>query len=255
MLYSYLSLKVSINIMSYQFSLYILQQFISRLLYMKVYLYSPLFVLFILLSGIIAGLNPCTVSILPLLWSDLALNDKRYIEGLIFVFGLLSMESFIGCLVSIIGYRYYIVSITLPVLSSIFLIFIGLFLLRIVSFNIQSFLFNSNVSYLSNIYLKNFVLGTIFGINTLPCNLPIFLTVFSILLDFNNFVLLLLYSLIYIVGYILPLLFAYLLSQKIKSFKWFKIFIFSKLYVLLGGSYFLSSGVFEFLKVCFYSLY
>lgn len=239
--------------MQYQYSLYILQQLTSRLLYTKIYFYSPWFILFILLSGLISGLNPCLISMLPIMSSYLFIDQQTPLNSSIFLLGLLSSELVVGSILSIFGYHYYILSIALPLFSSFLSILLALIILQIVFFNVSLSVFNSNEFLISNIYIKNFIFGCVFAINTLPCTLPILLTVLAILLKFNNPITVLFYTLLYVLGYIVPLFSVYILLNQIKSLQLFRIFSLGKWYILLGGSVILSSGVFRCLKIFFYS--
>lgn len=246
---------MKLDIINYQFSLYILHQLVNWFLYMKLYFQSPLFICFILFSGIVAGLNPCIISMLPLILSYSNRDNRGLMSYSFFIFGVLSVELISGCIVSIIGYRYYIFSITLPLLSAVLLIFLGLMMLRVLPSSIWNTIsFSSRLFYISNIHLRYFLIGVLLTINTLTCTLPIVLTVFNLLLAINNSLTIILYSIIYTFGYICPVLFFCAVIEYVIDVRFFKVFIISKWYTLLGGSFILTSNVFKFLRLMFYSL-
>lgn len=236
---------------NYQFSLYIFQQFISRLLYIKLYFRNPLFILFIGLSGIITGLSPCIVSIFPMLLVYLGLYDSKQMNQVFFLLGLIMTQLIILCIVSMVGYRYYTLSIVLPLLSSILYILIGLIILQIFSINIIKV--NLELSFISNISMRNIVFGGLLALNTLPCVIPIVLTVFNIVFTSDNYVVVFLYSIVYLFGYTCPILLLSFIVRQFKSSQLFKFFVVNNLYRLLGGFFMLSSGVFKLLKMIFYN--
>ena len=240
--------------MNYQVSIYLMQQLLSRLLYNKLFIYSPLFFLFILFSGIITSLNPCIISTLPIILTEFNSNHRWFLSSFFFFLGLLSVNLLLGFILLVMGYQYYLITTTLPLVSAVFSILISLFILQILSLD---FSFNQekiSFVYFSNIYIKNFGLGVLVSINIVPCTLPIICTIFNLLLAINNMMFLSLYSLVYILGFILPFLFFYFFIQQVQQIKVFKIFTINRFYSLLGGSFLLSSGVYKLLKVLFYNL-
>lgn len=239
---------MAIDIVNYQFSLYIFQQLVSRLLYIKLYFQSPLFILFIWLSGVITGLSPCIVSTLPLLLLYLGLYNEKKVNLVIFLSGLIVTQLIIICIVSVIGYRYYVLSIALPLLSSVLYIVIGFIILQIFSLNLIRV--SGALSFKSN---KKIVFGSLFVLNTLPCVIPIILTVFNIILQSGNYITISLYIIVYLLGYICPILFLCFIMQQFDFNQVFNFFVINNLYKLLGGFFMLSSGVFKLLKIIFYN--
>lgn len=239
---------MAIDIVNYQFSLYIFQQLISRLLYIKLYFQSPLFILFIWLSGVITGLSPCIVSTLPILLLYLGLYDDKQVNMVVFLSGLIITQLIIISVVGMIGYRYYILSIALPLLSSVLYIVIGFTILQVFSLNIIRV--NRGFSLKSN---KKIVFGSLLVLNTLPCVVPIILTVFNIILQFSSYITIFLYIIVYLLGYICPILFLCFIIQQFNFSQVSKFFVINSLYKLLGGFFMLSSGVFKLLKIIFYN--
>lgn len=239
--------------MNYEFSLYIVHQLINRLLYMKLFFYSPFFILFVLFSGCLTAMNPCIVSMLPILSLYLDIDHEKGSNLFFILFGLLFTELFAGSIISAIGYYYYTFLKGLPLLLSFLYIVLGLSILQVFFFDLLKLSFSSNFFYISNLYLRNFLFGVLLAINTLPCTLPIFLTIFNLLLLSNNFMFLVVYSTLYILGYISPILLFYFLLQNIQNLSLGKMLNISKVYILLGGGFLLSSGLFKFLTIIFYN--
>ena len=242
---------MTIDIINYKFSLYIFQQLISRLLYMKLYFQSPLFILFIGLSGIITGFSPCIVSTLPTLLIYLGLYNGKQMNIVFFLLGLIITQAIIMCIFGIIGYRYYALSIALPILSSVLYIVVGFIILQI--FNVNITRVNLRLSFVSDVNIRNLVFGGLLALNTLPCVISIILTILNIILTSSNYVVIFLYSIVYLLGYICPILFLCFLIRQFRSSQAFKFFAINNLYKLLGGFFMLSSGVFKLLKIIFYS--
>lgn len=242
---------MTIDITNYQFSLYVFQQLTSRLLYMELYSQSPSFILFIWLSGIVTGFSPCIVSNLPMSLFYLGLYENKQVNIVIFVLGLIITQLIIMCIFAIIGYRYYTFSMALPLLSSIFYIIIGFVILQIFSLKIIGV--NLRWPSVSCTNIKNLVFGGLLALNTLPCVMPILLNVFNVLLTYDSYVVIFLYSIVYLLGYVCPILLLCFIVRQFKFSQVFKFFIINNLYKLLGGFFMLSFGVFKLLKIIFYN--
>ena len=232
--------------------IFFFQQFTNYMLNVKLYFASPLFIFFLSLSGIITGVNPCVISILPILFTTSNLNNPKPIDIVAFVFGLFVTQLVFCFIFFVIGYRYYIISATVPFLSAISYIIIGLVILQILYINLGVISLSFDLLNISNGIIKNYILGSLFTLNILPCVLPVMLTVVNVLFFIDNYVLLLGYSLIYCIGYISPIVFFYSIIQKMQTIQVFNVFITGKLYTILGGFFMLSLGVLKLLRILFY---
>lgn len=238
---------------NYQSSLYILQQLFNRLLYAKIYFYSPIFIFFVFFSGIVTSLNPCMISISPIILTYLNTNNENYLNILFFIIGLLSTEITLLYLASIIGYSYYFLSTVVPLISAILCIVIGLIFLQVLFINIEISVSNCKLFNFSNMHMKNFGLGILLGLNTATCTFPIMLTILNILLASKDSVMIFLYGLIYMLGYLITIILFYVLFKQMKDAEAFRVSILNRLSILLGGFFLISFGVFKILKVFFYN--
>lgn len=238
--------------MNYQSSFYVVQQLVSRLLYINFYSQQPFFIFSIFLSGILTGINPCIVSMFPILLTySNEIKDKNY-NFIFFILGILITQLSFGLFLSFFGYTYFTSLIIWPFLSAILYVFLGLVILQIFYINIRSFKWTFKIIDISNTNIKAFIFGGLFVISTIPCIFPILLTVLNILFTINNSFLLFVYSLFYFLGYICPIVLFYYIFQQVKKINIFPIFIFGKIYSRLGGFFLMSSGIFNLLRTIFY---
>lgn len=242
---------MNIQLIDYEFSLYMFQQLLNRLLYMNLYVYSPFFIFFVLLSGLITALNPCTVSIVPIIFTTINQDFVKKYYFISFFIGLLTVITILLFICSIIGYRYYIIVVSLPFFSSVFSMFIGLFLLKIFTFNISMSIPINNERLVFRIIIKNFFLGCLLAINILPCCIPMLLTLLNLLSSSNNYILISFYCLIYLLGYILPLCLFILIILRISFIKSIVIFSTINIYAYISGCLMLGWGILKFLEIVF----
>lgn len=227
------------------------QQLMSRLLYTQLYLKSPFFIFFVGFSGLITGINPCTISILPisLAYFNWHKNQKISLKSLLL--GIWITFIIILLVFSILGYRYYIVLIGLPFLSAFFAILLGFLILDIFSLKTNINIKLDKFFVLFQLNAQNFLLGSFLTVNTLPCVIPILLTLFTILSSANNYLLISFYISIYLFGYMLPLLVLVLVVLRLRYFQLYLVSFIFRFYKLISGCFMLSWGILKCLEIVF----
>jgi cytochrome c biogenesis protein CcdA len=122
------------------------------------------------------------------------------------LFGLVSTLIIVLLGFSVLGNKYYRVVNSLPLFAYFITIILGLLFLNIVQIKIDTSLFNNIIlNKFSNI-IKNFIFGCFLAVNTAPCSTPILLTLVFVLSFSSNYLLIVFYISIYLLGYILPII-------------------------------------------------
>lgn len=237
--------------MNYEFSLYIFQQLINRIIYQYLFNQKPLVVLFIFVSGLVTSLNPCVISMLPISFAYINSMRIRNHRGISFLLGCLLISVSFLFICFIIGYHYYHFFNVLPLLSATIAIYLGLLLLNISPFSIKMQQLDSSDISVFSLDLKSFFVGCFFTINIFSCSAPISFTIFTFVFASSNYILSVFYSLIYLLGYIFLLI---LLIFFVVYIRIFNIFCFSAIfdvYSLIGGCFMLHLGILKGLEIMF----
>nr|YP_009541634.1 cytochrome c biogenesis protein transmembrane region [Synarthrophyton chejuense]AYR05643.1 cytochrome c biogenesis protein transmembrane region [Synarthrophyton chejuense] len=239
---------MNIELIQLDLSFYNIQQFITRILYLNLYLQKPVFLIFIFLSGILTSLNPCMISMLPISFSYIGILDNNKTNTLSFFCGLLSSLMGFIILFSILNYKYHNVIIGLPVFSSIFTFILGLFILKILRLGeiVNSPIFFSN--YINNTYISNYLLGLFLGMNTSSCSIPIVLTLLLILSSSSNYILIYLYIIVYLLGYMFILLLLLFLIWRLRYMQKILFVFTSSIFVRFSGCIALILGLLRLLE-------
>ena len=242
---------MNIEAISNELSLYMLQQLLSRLLYTELYLKSPLFVFLIGFSGFISGINPCIISIatISLAYLNFYSGKKNYLISLSFGIFSILMLAILFC--SVFGYYYYIFLISLPFLSAVFAILLGLLILDILNFKIDENVVANRFFVFFKLNLHDFFIGCFLAISTLPCIVPIIIALFVVLSSANNYFLISFYICVYLFSYMLPLLVVFVVILRFRRLQLFILSLFFSLYKLMTGCFMLSWGILKCLEIIF----
>nr|YP_010728859.1 cytochrome c biogenesis protein transmembrane region [Lithothamnion corallioides]WEA76963.1 cytochrome c biogenesis protein transmembrane region [Lithothamnion corallioides] len=240
---------MSFELTQFELSLYAFQQFISRSLYINFYLKQPLFFLLLFLSGVFTVFNPCMFSMLPISLSYITSSDNKSINQFSFFLGLSSSSILFLVFFSILNYKYHSLFIVLPLISACIAVILGLYLLNILQ--VRPDINLPFISAMSNVYVRNYIWGFLLGINTSPCSTPILLTLLLVLSSSNDYLLIFFYMVIYLLGYMFPLLLFILLILQFR-FVNNKLFSFtSSIFTSLIGCTVLSFGILRLLEKIF----
>nr|AYR05947.1 cytochrome c biogenesis protein transmembrane region [Lithothamnion sp.] len=240
---------MSFEYRQFELSLYAFQHFISRSLYMNFYLKHPLFFLLLFLSGIFAALNPCMFSMLPISLSYISSSNNRVTDQSSFFLGLSSSSVLFLIFFTMLSYKYHSLFISLPWISSFITVVIGLYLLNIL--RLKSDLNLPASSVMSSVYFKNYLLGFFLGINTSSCSMPILLTLLLVLSSSSDYILISFYILIYLAGYIFPLLLLVFLILRFRVVDNKQFYFTSSTIMSLSGCTVLSLGILGLLEKIF----
>nr|YP_009295570.1 cytochrome c biogenesis protein transmembrane region [Mastocarpus papillatus]AOL58054.1 cytochrome c biogenesis protein transmembrane region [Mastocarpus papillatus] len=195
--------------------------------------------IFLFISGLLTSLNPCFISITPIIISYINDNQQKYI----FIIGLFSsMVSIISLSLVINTYNRRLLNI--PIFTSGLIIIIGLNLLEILNFNLlQVSLLNVKTN------ISNFLIGFIFGLSSFSCSTPVITGILLKIYNNGNIFLEIIYLLCYILGYIMSVII--LLETAIN---YSKIKVISQMWnsiMPISGSFILGMGIFSFLEYIF----
>lgn len=180
---------------------YYLEQYINKLIIHDLSKTTILIFILIFISGVFSSLNPCSISILPVAISYIN-NDikiKHNYRKEVFIAGTIS--SFILIIIFTSLFQAFILSI--PIIYSTFMICLGLSLLEIIQFNFMTF----NIKYRYSYLIKDYITGFIVGLNSSSCSTPILSTIIFWISQSKSTGLGIIYSICYLLGYTLPLLF------------------------------------------------
>lgn len=160
--------------------------------------------LFILLfiSGILTSMNPCMISVLPLTISYMNYQRNNYYRTSFFILGI--TNSFI--IIIIFTSLLQKISVSIPTISSIYMIIIGLSLLNIIAINFVPLKTNSIDSFPLQNIIKDYIIGLLIGLNSCSCSTPIAATVTFWISKSSFASLSVIYFFCYLLGYILPLI-------------------------------------------------
>nr|ARO91050.1 thiol:disulfide interchange protein [Flintiella sanguinaria] len=210
----------------------------------------------ILLTGIISGINPCTISIIPVYLNYL--NNKKYSPlysiGL-FTVGIATSITLIGTTSIVIGesskdYIYYLGSI-----SGLIIITMGLTTLGFFSFSLKLFKnkknTNKNTTYLKDKLSKAnpYLNGIIFGFTLSSCSTPTLVTTTLWIINTKKIIIGACFTFLYSIGYIIPILCLSLTLQNLHNQikKYFQSEFISilngSILITIGTTYFLSSFI------------
>nr|YP_009773976.1 cytochrome c biogenesis protein transmembrane region [Caulacanthus okamurae]QIZ74593.1 cytochrome c biogenesis protein transmembrane region [Caulacanthus okamurae] len=240
MIYKFLNL--------FEIKLYYLQQkiyalFSADLNHLTLYTLILLFV-----GGVLTSLNPCLISTLPLATSQIYDNSKAQKNTVIS--GLISSVIFIIFVFFFFSKYSNQLTIHLPLVSSILTIIIGLNILKILKLDITTNNLNIQISRIENKKLIfNWITGFTIGLSSTSCSTPVLISTTYWLSHSKNSLLIILYLLIYLTGYTMPLyIFIYI------SFNYNKMTMFSKVwnYIIPAiGSLIVGIGFFSLLEYIF----
>lgn len=235
-----------------EFYIYVLQQKLYGLLSIELAHIELLVIFIFFVGGCLTSFNPCFLSIFPIIISYISANNLKSLKRLFLILGFVSSLFFVLSIFFFFGYSYRSIIFSIPILSSIFIIFISLSLLEIIYLN-DSFITNIRkllgLNFRFFIEAEAYILGLFLGLSSFSCSTPILLTLLFWLSYKSSFVQALIYLLFYILGYILPLgilinITLYTDQIKIISLLW-------QYLIPFGGSILLSLGIFSFLEQIF----
>nr|QCI07813.1 Thiol:disulfide interchange protein [Pleonosporium borreri] len=189
---------------------YSFQNKLSYLLSINVYNFNLYILLFFFILGIVTSLNPCFISILPIMIAYINSSQNIKKNNLIFILGLMTTLLFTSILINLFNTKYIHYLYNIPIVSSIILCIISLNMLQILKlsgFNIGLLKIFNLVPNVNNDYIYRYFSGFLIGLSNLPCSSSIIFIVFFWLSHTNNFLYTSLYFISYILGYIVSLLF------------------------------------------------
>ncbi len=189
---------------------YSLQNKLYYLLSINVYNFNLYILLLFFILGIITSLNPCFLSILPIMIAYIKSSQNLKNSNLIFILGLITTLLFTSILINILNTKYMHYLYNIPILASIILLFVSLNMLQIINisgFNIGLFRIFNSLNNINNNYIYKYLSGCLIGLSNLPCSSSIIFIVFFWLSHINNFLYWFLYFMSYILGYTIALFF------------------------------------------------
>ena len=241
-------LSISLIYTQYEILSYYYQQQICNIVNLNTSGHGILSYLFIFISGLITSLNPCFLSILPVSLSYLNIKNVKKTNKFSFTLGIFT--SFIFLLVSthLISYRYHSILSSIPIISSIIIITLGLNFLQIIDLSIFSFsiLDRINPKITSINLFQDYLVGLFCSLTTLPCSTPIILTVLFWLSHADSFFSSMIYLVIYLSGSFISIF--TLITFTYNSFTKFVLFRFWNILLPLSGSVILFNGILSLLQ-------
>ena len=227
---------------------YYLEQYISNLLSLELSKLTPITLLILVISGLFTSLNPCFISLIPLGISSISNKKNNFNQNFLFIFGLICSLFILIIGTYYISYKYFWIIKALPTISSILIVILGLYLLKIVNIYILPIQIQ-NLIKTKNSSLRNILIGSIVGLTSTPCNTPILTTIVLWISSTSSFLIGLIYIGFYLIGIIIPLIAILFLINRYKSFNLFnRIWYY---YIEFSGSIVLGIGILSFLSKTF----
>ena len=224
---------------------YYLDQYISRLLSLEINKLTPITLFIIIISGFFTSFNPCFISLIPLSISSVSTTTNNFNKTFFFILGLIISLFVVITTTYYISYKYFWIIKTLPIISSILIIILGLYSLKIINIYILPKQLQ-NLIETNNNNSANMFIGSIIGLTSTPCSTPILATILLWISSTSNFLTGFIYIVFYLVGIIIPLIVILFLINTYKSVNLFnKIWYY---YVEFSGSILLGIGILSLLN-------
>nr|AOM64589.1 cytochrome c biogenesis protein transmembrane region [Riquetophycus sp.] len=247
------------NIWNYiNISLYCLEQYINSVITNDIKHFTISTFILLLISGIITSINPCSISILPLAMSYISSHNKvnntyKYRQYSII---LGTTSSFIIMLIlSCLFNTYYTkLSAIIPIMTSCYMIIIGLNLLSIIDLNFDFLKLRiKNLQFISynysDIIIRDYIIGCLIGLNSSSCSTPVLAITMFWILHSQSITLGIIYIICYSLGYIIPMLIVIEFTTKYTNMV--NINVIWNYIMPLGGCFILGLGVFSLLNLTF----
>nr|YP_009293930.1 cytochrome c biogenesis protein transmembrane region [Ahnfeltia plicata]AOM65618.1 cytochrome c biogenesis protein transmembrane region [Ahnfeltia plicata] len=203
---------MQLNTLMPELKLYFLEQNINEFLYGHAGNITPFLIILIFLGGILTSFNPCFLATITLSVSYIKAQQDRKIRQIAFIAGLLSSLISIILLTSLFREKYSSLVLVLPVISSLFTIFIGLNLLQIIRIDGLEVNFEEVQGLRIDHRAQDYLIGFALGLSLSPCSTPILMTLLFWFSNTKNIILGCFYIIIYLMGYILPIIFIFIFS-------------------------------------------
>lgn len=207
--------------------------------------------IFFLISGILTSINPCSISMLPIAISYINVKANSRYEKSQFLLICGNFSSFIMTIILYYVFSSYYNSfrVIIPIMTSLYIVILGLSLLKILDFSVSWFKIRDANLKSYNVTIHSYVTGFIFGLNSSTCSTPILATIVFCILHSRSPVSVILYLICYCIGYIVPLLIFINAAIKYVSVIQMK-FVWH--YILpIGGCFMLGTGFFSLLNLIF----
>nr|YP_010903980.1 thiol:disulfide interchange protein [Caulacanthus ustulatus]WCH57231.1 thiol:disulfide interchange protein [Caulacanthus ustulatus] len=234
----------------FEIKLYYLQQIIYSVFSTGLTHITLLTLILSFIGGILTSFNPCLIYILPLSTSQINTNKYDKIHKNIVIVGLASSIILMISILLCFSTYYTKLSFHIPLLSSILTIIIGLNSLQILELDTPSNTLDIySTANKGRKFIFNWLIGFTIGISSSSCSTPILATTINWLSHSKNSLLIVFYTLLYLIGYIIP---PYIFIYTTVNYS--KITILSKLWnymIPASGSLILGFGFFSLLTCIF----
>nr|YP_009257443.1 thiol:disulfide interchange protein [Coeloseira compressa]ANH09526.1 thiol:disulfide interchange protein [Coeloseira compressa] len=187
-------------------AIYTCQQNLSIAIYDNSHAHDNRQYIILFIGGILTSLNPCFISIFPILFSYI--NTNKDINNTIkeIILGISISMTIMIAISTILNQGYKNISCYIPYLTSAGTIAIGLNLLQVLYLpNLNT---DKSIFHLSKFHkdLKNYIIGIILGFSSLSCTTSITFALGQMINTLDNITLSVVYIIIYVLGYISPIL-------------------------------------------------
>nr|WMP11759.1 Thiol:disulfide interchange protein [Laurencia australis]WMP11970.1 Thiol:disulfide interchange protein [Laurencia australis] len=189
----------------YQVFLYLLYNNIYQFLRINYSSTNFFFIPLFMCMGILTVLTPCFISMFPILVTYINSTTNQVLNNILFILGVMSSVLFTVLISNYINLYFFVYK--LPILSSIFLIYIALNLMQVVDLLFVPKMLYSRLNQIENLNtnLQSYVTGTIIGFASAPCNTSIILLFTFLLKHVNSNLFVLFYLFVYLLGCFLVL--------------------------------------------------
>jgi cytochrome c-type biogenesis protein len=235
-----------------ELSLYKIQEFLRNVLIHKTYDVTLTSFIVVFIGGFFTSFNPCMLSSLPLTIASLNKQVSVRWSKYLFLMGIITSLALIGVLASIARETYWKLLSQIPVLVPVLTILVGLNLLNLFHFKLPmlSIIIPEEFQIIS--FLETYLYGLSVGFAMSPCSTPILMTLIIWIATTQNIVIGLSFILLYVVGYLSPIIVCIISLDSFRQAKYFN-GIWNKL-ILSGGFMMLSFGSFLFFHQ-FFNIY
>ena len=225
------------------------QQYINNTIVNELHNFTLFVIMAVFAGGLFTSMNPCNISTLVIVTGYVNKTKKYNIKKHSLILGIIS--SFLIILLLILLWNIYYIKIShiFPMISSFYMITIGLNLLEIIPLNYIIPDWNHIDKKQFHYIIKDYITGLILGISSSSCSASILVGIMFWISKSQSIFIGLAYIICYMIGYILPLYI--LIDLSIKKSILINLNTIWQNVIPLSGSLMLSYGIFSLLSTIF----
>nr|YP_009313613.1 Thiol:disulfi de interchange protein [Helminthocladia australis]SCW21867.1 Thiol:disulfi de interchange protein [Helminthocladia australis] len=236
---------------TFSINLYSLQQYINEVFISQINNKSLTSLLTAFIGGIFTSISPCVLSSLPVTTLYVNNTNNKITSTVTIVAGISTSLLCIGIASTVIKKQYWHIAGTIPWISPILIIIVGMSLLDVIPIGYLGQ--GVNAGYLQNnrinSWQKTYFIGLVMGLAMSPCSTPITITLLAWINTTKQYSTGIYLLLTYIIGYITPLIISIISFDSFAKIKLLSKYSSSSIYLI--GCIIIATGSFSLFKEIF----